>query len=87
MFKLNLIKCQDLPQQPQEDISINNNVASSERSDIKSMQLRLVDEFSRSARAKKQPRVNNRYCLFEHSDEEEEKNQIVRDAAIRHIKN
>ena len=60
------------------------NVANEDRSDIKSIQLKLIDEFSLSAKAKNQ-RENNRYSIFENSSDEEEKSEVVRDEAIRNI--
>ena len=84
MLKLNLIKCQDLQSPQLNDNSESKRVANSNCSDIKSMQLKLIDEFSQSVRAKKQ-RVNNRYSVFENSSDEEEKSEIVRDEAIRHM--
>ena len=84
MLKLNLIKCEDL-QSPQLDNNESIRVADLS-SHIKSMQLKLIDEFSQSVRAKQRP--NNRYSIFENSsDDEEEKSEIVRDEAIRHINN
>ena len=87
MLKLNLIKCQDLQSPQLNDNSESKRVANSNCSDIKNMQLKFIDEFSQSVRANKQ-RPNNRYSIFENSDDdEEEKSEIVRDEAIRHFNN